>query len=160
MSRATDELGKRRQSRGLAALLRVSHENRQLVEKYLREEISELLREDRMNEAVLTTGLYLTRYLAPTFEEAPVASPQDREYWERVERELFDEVHPALVAQSECRAWCAVLRAMLGEVSFASVIESHGVLALYQFQRAGQNFDPPLAYSIIRALLLVVCSVA
>jgi hypothetical protein len=138
-------------SSGFGSLLQVSRENRQLVEKYLREELTGRLAADPTDESTLTLALYLTEIPGPKYLAAPL-SRDDLRYWTAVERDLYSDVHEALVMQSQTRAWCAVLRSVLGELPISDVVVRHGVIGLYQFRKAHRQIDAPIGYLLATGL--------
>lgn len=133
----------------VGSLIEVTSENRELVAKYARDAVVDLMARRETEEVAYLFASNPVAFSAATGRSG-VQDSERRRYWiewARQNRTLFEEQATDLSVRYH---WIAAERVRAGLMSVDEFVARFGVRGLFDFYQAGRIIDPPIAYDIAR----------
>lgn len=132
----------------LGDLTAVTAENLPLVQRYLRESITERLADEERDESALLFALHPMTLVGPRSNQR-WQSQGRRSLWGEWARENRQEFFEDIKRLSDRYHWVAAEQVRAGLMSVDQFIDRFGVRGLFDYHMAGRVAEPPIAYEIV-----------
>lgn len=119
----------------------VAVENRSLTKKYLHQALRERLRKDALDDRATAIGWLLLDFW--------YGDEESSEFWRDSTRDFRREFSAEIETQARHIPWIAARLAMDDVWTYASLVGSFGMRAIFDYMMAGYILTPPVAYMVL-----------